>query len=112
MIFNSFATVQIFLKPGNYSHIAMFTSGCGLMHNILFALLIIYHGDCTTKEAEASIGLLGKLISKTDVSVIEKVDFVYLMAEIRSRNLNIENIFFKINLKILLTVKLALIIQT
>jgi hypothetical protein len=64
-------------------------------------------GEETTREAKTSVEILEKLaeLSLADSCFDAKFQFLSLLLRARSRNLSIENVFFKLEWKILQTVR-------
>jgi hypothetical protein len=65
-------------------------------------ILTVYPGVQATSEAERTSVVLGKMMSECDYErffVLQK-----FLTQIQTRNLNIQNIFFKINWNVVLTV--------
>lgn len=70
----------------------------------LLITTVIYSGSVTTKEAEKTGVILNNLMNDLEPNETQKIDFIYLMTQIRSRNLNIQNKFFKLNWNVFLSV--------
>lgn len=73
--------------------------------------VIVYCGHHATKEAERTKETFEELSrqNSSNYSAGDKIDLILLMTQVRSRDLNIQNVFFKINFKVLLTVSCELI---
>jgi hypothetical protein len=77
----------------------------GTWHHFFLIVLVLYFGDSTSKEAEKTAEVLGKFINELELSVTEKSNFVFLMSQVKSRNVVVENSFFKVNWSVLVTVR-------
>ena len=80
-------------------------NGVSLFHFTLIAVIAVHFCSSLTDTANATVVTLSKLVATTELNEAQKVDFIFSMTQIRSRNLNIQNIFFKINWNVLLTVR-------
>jgi hypothetical protein len=82
-----------------------FTGTYGTSHHFLLIVLSLYFGDSTTKEAEKTAEVLGKFVGEIDASDSEKTNFVFLMSQVKSRKVVVENSFFKVDWSVLVTVR-------
>lgn len=64
----------------------------------------VYAGNSLTKEAEATAAIVSKFMHEFTQNECEKLDFIYSINHLKSRNLNVENFLFVIDWKILLVV--------
>lgn len=76
-----------------------------ILYQIITTIVVIHSGSATTCEAERTSMILGKLISESDYE--RYLDFKKFLTQIQTRNLNIQNVFFKINWNVFLTVNVV-----
>lgn len=76
----------------------------GIIFSYSLTITVIYAGSSLTNEAKATAANFSKFMNEFVESENDKLDFIYLMSHLRSRNLNVENFLFVINWKILLAV--------
>jgi hypothetical protein len=78
---------------------------CGV---IVVALSLVsitcFEGSRLTAEAEATMENVSRLMGNRDMSQTQKNSFVYLVTQMRLRNINVRNFLFNINWKTFLTV--------
>lgn len=105
-IFSSFWMVRELLKAFSSNQQVVFINFVPYLLLILFqyasTIVVIHSGNSTTSEAERTAKILGKMISESDYE--RYLDFKKFLTQIRTRNLNVQNIFFKINWNVFLTV--------
>jgi hypothetical protein len=70
----------------------------------LLLIFVIHAGSAMTKEAQRTIVIISKLLSESDITKVQKNDLMCFAQVIRGRNLHLENVFFRINWKVFLTV--------
>jgi hypothetical protein len=58
----------------------------------------------TTKEAKKIVKNLGKFAGVNEISDADKMNFVFLVSLVKSRNVSIENSFIKFRWSVLVTV--------
>lgn len=84
----------------------MHMSILGLVVHNLMKIAAIWAGSSTTKSALLTAVILSGALS--DINETQMLEFIYFTAQIRSRNLNIQNFLFVINWNVLLAVSLSL----
>ena len=104
LIFALYSTFRLIKKPTKDFEAEIFLSAFGIVSYIFLVISIIFFGDSTTKEAEKSAEMLGKLMNTKKFCDGEKLDLMFLMSQIQSRKVDIQNMFFTINWNVLLTV--------
>lgn len=104
VIFTAFGLISELLHSTTHFYSVLILDCTGISHQLLVVVGVICAGSYTTKEAENTKIIIGKVISETVLNDSEKINFMYLMSQLRSRNLNLENVLFKINWNVLLTV--------
>jgi hypothetical protein len=105
MVFSTFAMVHFFLVPAESTFFNIFANLHATAHHFLLITLVLYFGDSTTREAEKTVEVLGKFASELELSVTEKSNFVFLMSQVKSRKVVVENSFFKVSWSVLVTVR-------
>jgi hypothetical protein len=98
-------TLQFDLSSIEKLLISVGTYFCGF-DNICLITATCYYGDSTTKEAQNVAEFLGKLMNTKQLLNEEKLNLMFLMSQVQSRNLCIQNEIFKINWNVLLTVSM------
>lgn len=106
-IFGSYGFVNEILRPSNFTFITFFTNGVGVVHHALLTMLVAYSGTVVSKAAKRTPKIISDLMNGSSVSESQKIDFIFFMTQIRSRNLNIENDLFTINWRLTLGVSFA-----
>jgi hypothetical protein len=79
-------------------------NGLGLVIHTAWISATVYFGDSTTKTAQTGTEILGRFMSTKHFSDKEKLNLMFVMSQLRSRNVCIQNTLFKINWSVLLTV--------
>lgn len=105
-VFESFGIIYYILRAEEYSQVATTLSIIGLSHDIVVIIIILNAGSSLTEEAEKTGVIISKLVNESKCDLLQKVDFLFFMAQIKSRNLNVQNFMFKINWNVLLCVSL------
>lgn len=72
--------------------------------NLLTLITPIYATSSLTKEAEGTALIISKIMNESVLNEYQKIDFMFFITQVRARNLNVQNMFFKINWNVLLTV--------
>lgn len=101
-IFSAYGVVKEVFKASKLSFLIVYTCSVAfLFHHSLLALAV-YAGSNVTKEAAATVAVHSRVMHGERS---QNIDFVHFDAQIRSRNLNIQNFLFKINWHVFLTVR-------
>lgn len=87
-----------------FMYVNMIVSALSSHYSVVIA--IIFTGSNVTSEARATPKILSKFMSEQSES--DKIDFMHFVAQIRTRNLDVENFLFKINWNAFMTVSLLL----
>lgn len=72
--------------------------------NLLTLITPIYATSSLTNEAEGTALIISKIMNESVFNEDQKIDFMFFITQVRARNLNVQNMFFKINWNVLLTV--------
>ena len=103
-VFSAFGLVRELENSSEPFSILMIISVFGMLYYLTLIVLTIYAGSALTKEAEKTTLVINCSIAEVELTEAQKIDFVFFMSQIRSRNLNVQNIFFKINWRTLMAV--------
>lgn len=79
-----------------------------LINHVSAVAAISYAGSSVAEEASKTNGIVAKIVNESILSGTEKINFMFFMTQLRSRNVNLESAFFKINWNILVTVKIKI----
>lgn len=96
-IFGAYGIIDEILRPSLNSMLPLQGNVIGLFHHLIFMLLTAHFGSSLTKTASGTIVVISKVVNSPVLKEAQKIDLILFMAQIRSRNLDIQNIFFKIN---------------
>lgn len=80
-------------------------SGSGLLFYSFLIIAIAYSASSLSSEAELTMVLITELSEAMNINFCEKIDFIFHMTRVRTRNVNIQNFIFVINWKITLSVR-------
>lgn len=104
-IFGAFGIVKELLHPTKVGPLALILGFGTMAYYILIVVIVVHVSSEASRKAEETKIILVLLTSLTEVTEIQKLDFVFLMTQIRSRNLKFQNILFKIDWNILVVVR-------
>lgn len=105
-IFASFGIVNELLQRTDHTSASLLLNGLSLIGYGILIMITLNSGSSLTKEARATITVISKHEASGIKSAKEshKIDFIFFVTQMRSRNLQIQNDFFKINWNVLLAV--------
>lgn len=103
-IFSAFAIIRELLRPTENVFITLLPHALLISYQFFVKSLLVHSGSSTTKEAARSSIIIGRIMNEQDADVAELKTF---LTQIRIRNLDLQNVFFKINWNILLAVGLT-----
>lgn len=106
VIFVAYGVVSELFQITSFSYIVISLNFLCLLHHIAMVTFIVYAGSSATKEAAKTKICIGKLMNESHLNDSEKINFLYFMSQLCSRNLHLENALFKINWNVLLTVRI------
>lgn len=67
---------------------------------------VIYFASSLTREAKNTTKYLSQTMVNSEFSDSQKLDLIYFMAQLRARNLKIENILFTLDWSVLVAVSI------
>lgn len=106
-VFAAYGVVIELLRPTSEAKEIIFLNALGFVFGMSLVVAIAQAGSSLTKEAEATSTTISQVMTKSELSDAQKIDFICFMAQARSRNLNLQSSFFVINWNILLAVGYA-----
>lgn len=77
-----------------------------MIYYFLCLVAVIHVSHTTTKQGEKTSKILNEALLQTELTEAQKIDFIFLMIQIQTRNLKLQNIFFSIDWNVLLTVSI------
>lgn len=105
-MFAAFFMVRILLRAlimkNTISFLDLLPSTLMISFQYLFMVVNVYSANSVTAEANAMSPVIGKLMSES--SKDDYFELKKFLSQIQTRNLNIQNIFFKINWNLLVVV--------
>lgn len=104
IIFVSYGIVFELLRSTVHFYLVMPLNCIGLLHHISIVLAVVYAGSSATKEAERTKTNYGKVVNESILNDSEKINFLFFMSQLQARNVNLENVLFKVNWNVLVTV--------
>jgi hypothetical protein len=108
IVFISFYIIHNLLSGDKFVLDILFANFYTTFHHFLLIVLVVYHGDAMTKQAEKTCEILGRFAGEAVLRESEKLSFVRLMLQMKSRNVAVENLFFKIQWSVLVSVGLMI----
>jgi hypothetical protein len=108
IVFTSFGIIHIILFPDEFVSDEFFANFYTTFHHFLSIVLVVYHGDAMTKQGQETHEILGRFAGEAELRESEKLSFVHLMLQVKSRNVAVENLFFKIQWSVLVSVGLMI----
>lgn len=108
-LFTTFSIARYVLQLTPQKNHHFFEYFLYLIHRLILILRFASFGDATTKEAEKSVETIEEIAENLSTNTFydaDRLQLLSLMTRMRSRKLCVENIFFKLNWNIMLTVKL------
>lgn len=105
-IFASFGIVNELLRPTDYTSASLLLNGLSLIGYEILIMIPLNSGSSLTEEAKTTISVISKH-KASEINLAKeshKIDFIFLITQIESRNLQIQNDLFKINWNVLLAV--------
>lgn len=106
MVFGAYGVLHELIRPTQLSFATIYLNGIGFLNQLTLITTVVFTGSITTAEAEKTALIYNKTTSLSELNENQKIDYIYLMTQIRSRNLNIQNIFFNLNWNVFLAVSL------
>ena len=79
-------------------------NGIGLFYLVSLQMLVANSGSKTTSEANKTRVVFSQIFREVDPDERQKLDFHYFMAQVKARELDLQNILFTINWKSLVAV--------
>lgn len=108
IIFCAFAIVYELLNSTIFSYPIFIMNTICLINHVSAVAAISYAGSSVAEEASKTNGIVAKIVNESILSGTEKINFMFFMTQLRSRNVNLESAFFKVNWNILVTVKIKM----
>jgi hypothetical protein len=99
-----YSIIEILFQYSGYDDILDFT--IDIYPILLYGLILIFlanFGSTTTSEAKETLILIAKSMNQTD-DAESKLELKSILRSIKTRNTNLQTIFFDINWSVLLTV--------
>lgn len=87
-----------------YSTGVYFLNTMCLLHHVCLVFISTYTASSVTRSAESTKVILSKIMNESEFLETNKSNFTYLMTQMQVRNLDIHNLFFKINWNTLIKV--------
>lgn len=104
-IFASYDIVKELLKPTESRSAILTMNIFGFMSHFLIKVVVIHVSSLMTEEAEHFTILVCKAVNEEKLeSGAGKIDFIFFFTQAKSRNLKLQNDFFVVGWKVLLTV--------
>lgn len=103
-MFAAYGVVQELLYPTEIAMVKIILGSMSLTFNYLLKVAVVTSGSGLTKEAQRTAIVISKIINETACSESRKIDFIFFMSQIKSRDVNVKNNLFLINWKLLLAV--------
>lgn len=101
-IFSAFAIIQEIMKSSQVDLLKLSPHVVLITVQYLMKLINVYAGDKTTKEAEKTLTIIGRILNDSNDN--ETADLKKFLAQIRTRSLKIQNVFFVLDWSLILMV--------
>jgi hypothetical protein len=108
MIFGTFGIVRSIIQPADYNVNYFLALNFNTIAMSLVILLIFVHfGSSTRKAAEETLDSIGELVRfcLPHISFGETMQLMVVLIQLQARKVRIENVFFSIDWKVLMTVR-------
>lgn len=90
--------------PTSNSFFILTFNGVAFFIYLAFKITAIRTGSSTTKEGLKTQILFSKVLRDENFDEMQKLDLVCFMTQVKARDLNLQNDFFRINWSVLVTV--------
>lgn len=99
--FCAFGVFRELIKPSGANYPSCFHHGRTALLQYIQAVVMVHAGNITTKEAQKTQSIVARLMNKPGYDVD---DYKTFLSQMRTRDLNLQNIFFVVNWNVLLAV--------
>lgn len=100
----AYGVVRGILKNSELASNLIYANTLSLIFNFVMKIAIVKSGNDLTDEALKTSVLISKIMNEFDHSESQKTDFMFLITQVKARNVNVKNKMFTINWKLLLAV--------
>lgn len=105
-IFGAYGILREFLSINSRFQILLLGNSLWITIQYAIKAFMVHAGSSTTYEAERSIKIIGKAAGSMDSINSMKSDLMALLVQFRSRNKQLENVFFAINWNLIFAVRI------
>lgn len=96
------------LHPSSFSTAAFCTNTLGVVNCWYLMCTVVFTGNLLSAEASRTAKIYSKLQARFTVTDAQKLNVVYVITQLKSRNSSVENFLFKIDWKVVLAVSVKL----
>lgn len=103
-IFGLYGVVKEVFQPSGQAYIALTANIIGVMNNLVGQTIVVFFGSRLSSEAKKSEKIFSKFMSSSEFYETQKSHFVYLLTQMHSREMAVENFLFKLDWKVFIAV--------
>lgn len=81
-------------------------NGNGFFYHLLLIFIPIYSASKATEEGESTLKIVSSSMDVRRLNNSQKIDLICMLTQMKMRNLNFQNVFFRINWPVVLAVSL------
>lgn len=107
-IFGAYGIIETILKPNDKYFSSLLLNGVALVFNHILIIPTVHSGSSLSASAEEFIETFSLSANELDGSDAHKLELIYLMTKIKSRNVKLQNFLFVIDWNILLAVSFVI----
>lgn len=105
-VFAAYGIVNELFRPSEYSTLVIYLYCNGFFSHSIITIITVYFGCKATEEAKATIQYFSNTMNIMKLSDSQKIDIVCLITQMKLRNINFQNMFFRINWSVVLAVSI------
>lgn len=105
-IFAAFGVIKEIMQTSTIPAATLYLNSYCLISYLSVIAAVCWNGALVTSRANSTIAIAGKIMNKFSFDKDQKAELVFVLTQMRSRNLKVENFLFVINWNSLLTVSL------